>query len=213
MAEESLLNLRKAIVGGDAEKSDQLTREAIKEEIPANDILQKGLIPGIREIGELFGKGECFLPELIVAGKAMEASMVHLDPLFSQGESSQRGKFLIGTVKGDVHDIGKNIVIMMLKGNGWEIIDLGVDVSPEAFCTAVKDNDTHILGLSALLTLTMENVTLTINALEEAGLRDKVKIIIGGAPVTQEFADKVGADAFGEDGWDAVIKAEKLLGI
>jgi 5-methyltetrahydrofolate--homocysteine methyltransferase len=206
-----LLNLRKAIIEGDARKTVELTKAAIKEEISANDILHKGLVPGIREIGELFGKGECYLPELIVSGKAMEAAIEQLEPLFGNGESFDTGRFLIGTVKGDVHDIGKKIVTMMLKGNRWKVTDLGVDISPEQFCKAVREGNYNILGMSALLTTTMPNAASTIRSLEDAGLRNKIKVIVGGAPVTQEFADKIGADAYGKDAWDAVIKAEKLL--
>ena len=206
-----LLNLRKAIIEGDARKTVELTKAAIKEEMSANDILQKGLVPGIREIGELFGKGECYLPELIVSGKAMEAAIEQLEPLFGKGESFDTGRFLIGTVKGDVHDIGKKIVTMMLKGNRWKVTDLGVDISPEQFCKAVREGNYNILGMSALLTTTMPNAASTIRSLEDAGLRNKIKVIVGGAPVTQEFADKIGADAYGKDAWDAVIKAEKLL--
>jgi len=206
-----LLNLRKAIIEGDARNTVELTKAAIKEEISANDILHKGLVPGIREIGELFGKGECYLPELIVSGKAMEAAIEQLEPLFGKGESFDTGRFLIGTVKGDVHDIGKKIVTMMLKGNRWKVTDLGVDISPEQFCKAVRDGNYNILGMSALLTTTMPNAASTIRSLEDARLRNKIKVIVGGAPVTQEFADKIGADAYGKDAWDAVIKAEKLL--
>jgi 5-methyltetrahydrofolate--homocysteine methyltransferase len=206
-----LLNLRKAIIEGDARKTVELTKAAIKEEISANDILHKGLVPGIREIGELFGKGECYLPELIVSGKAMEAAIEQLEPLFGNGESFDTGRFLIGTVKGDVHDIGKKIVTMMLKGNRWKVTDLGVDISPEQFCKAVREGNYNILGMSALLTTTMPNAASTIRSLEDARLRNKIKVIVGGAPVTQEFADKIGADAYGKDAWDAVIKAEKLL--
>ena len=206
-----LLNLRKAIIEGDARKTVELTKAAIKEEISANDILQKGLVPGIREIGELFGKGECYLPELIVSGKAMEAAIEQLEPLFGNRGSFDTGRFLIGTVKGDVHDIGKKIVTMMLKGNRWKVTDLGVDISPEQFCKAVREGNYNILGMSALLTTTMPNAASTIRSLEDARLRNKIKVIVGGAPVTQEFADKIGADAYGKDAWDAVIKAEKLL--
>jgi len=206
-----LLNLRKAIIEGDARKTVELTKAAIKEEISANDILHKGLVPGIREIGELFGKGECYLPELIVSGKAMEAAIEQLEPLFGKGESFDTGRFLIGTVKGDVHDIGKKIVTMMLKGNRWKVTDLGVDICPEQFCKAVRDGNYNILGMSALLTTTMPNAASTIRSLEDARLRNKIKVIVGGAPVTQKFADKIGADAYGKDAWDAVIKAEKLL--
>jgi len=211
MNDSILEKLKKAIVEGKIDDAGELTRSALNQGFAAKDILQNGLIPGIREIGELFGDGEAYLPELIVAGRAMEQTIEQLEPHFNKEDAISRGKFLIGTVKGDLHDIGKNIVTMMMKGNGWEVVDLGVDVPPETFCEAVKDGSYDVLGLSALLTTTMMNVISTIEALQEAGLRDKIKIIIGGAPVNQEFTDKVGADAWGEDGWDAVVKSEQLL--
>jgi len=211
MKEIDLLSLRKAIIEGDARKAVGLTKAALRGEISAHDILRKALVPGIREIGELFGKGECYLPELIVSGKAMEAAIGQLEPSFGKEESFDTGRFLIGTVEGDVHDIGKRIVTMMLRGNGWNVTDLGVDISPEQFCKAVEDGDYNILGMSALLTTTMPKAASTIRSLEDAMLRNNIKVIVGGAPVTQEFADAIGADAYGRDAWDAVIKAEKLL--
>ncbi|MBW2062958.1 MAG: corrinoid protein [Deltaproteobacteria bacterium] len=211
MGEEKFSNLKKAIIDGDEIISEELTVAALAEGIPANDILQKGLVPGIREIGKLFGQGEVYLPELIVSGQAMETAIRHLEPFFAKESASNTGAFLIGTVQGDVHDIGKNIVAMMLKGNGWKVRDLGVDVSPEDFCKAVKEGAFDVLGMSALLTTTMASLDLTIEALNQAGLRHKIKIMIGGAPVTQDYADKIGANAFGLDAWDAITKAEKLL--
>lgn len=207
-----LLELKKAITEGNASKTVEVTRAAIKQGLPAEDVLQKGLVPGIREIGELFGKGECFLPELVVSGRAMESAVKELEPFLGQGKSSHTGKYLIGTVKGDIHTIGKNIVIMMLKGNGWAVTDLGVDIPAEEFCAAIKDGDYDIVGLSALLTTTIPSAFSTIKAFQDAGLRNKVKVMIGGAPVTQELADQMGADAYGKDAWDAVIKAEGLRG-
>ncbi len=211
--EDVLLALAQSIVEGDIENSRLLTAEALEAGLPAEDVLQRGLIPGIRTTGALFGAGEIYLPELLVSGLAMESSVKVLEPVFSRNQSVPRGRFLIGTVAGDLHDIGKNIVIMMLKGSGWEVTDLGIDVPPETFCEAVQTGDYDILGLSALLTTTMESVVLTMDALKENGLREKVRIIIGGAPVDQVFADEVGADAYGADGWDAVVKAERLIGI
>lgn len=211
MAGEELENLSKAVVEGNEEKILDLTKAALSNGISADDILKKGLIPGIRKVGELFNKGEYFLPELIVSGKAVQAAVDYLSPKFSKGKASGSGKFLIGTVKGDVHDIGKNIVKMMLKSNGWEVTDLGVDISPEQFCTAIREGDFDICGMSALLTMTMPQAAEAIKALKNAGLRDKVKIMIGGAPVTQEYAKQIGADAYGRDAWDALTKAEGLL--
>ncbi len=176
------------------------------------EILDEGLISGIKEVGELFGRGEYFLPELLVSGEAMLGALELLEPLLSKGETPFVGKCLIGTVQGDVHDIGKNIVIMMLKGNGWEVTDLGVDVSLEDFCSAVDKGDFQVLGMSALLTMTMSAAAKTIEALKAAGLRDKVKIMVGGAPTTQEWANEIGADAYAPDAPTAAKVAAVLVG-
>jgi 5-methyltetrahydrofolate--homocysteine methyltransferase len=211
MAEEILIKLKEAIIEMNKTKTLNFTRSAIKDGIAMKDILQGGLIPGIRTVGELFNKGEYFLPELMVSGKIMGSALDLLNEAFGTQETSYAGKFLIGTVKGDIHDIGKNIVIMMLKCNGWNVTDLGVDVSPDQFCAAVKDGDYNVLGMSSLLTMTIPSAASTIKALKNAELRDKIKIMIGGAPVTQEYADQIGADAYGKDAWEAVIKAETLV--
>ncbi len=211
MVEDVLGNLSVAIVEGNSAKTIATIDAALKAGIQPNDILKKGLFPGIRKVGELFNAGEYYLPELIVSGKTMQAAVNHLNPFIDRKSSQKVGKYVIGTVTGDVHDIGKNIVIMMLRSNGWEVTDLGVDIAPKQFCEAVKNADFDILGLSALLTTTMPVLDQTIEALEHAGLRDRIKIMIGGAPVTQKYADKIGADAYGSDAWEAVTKAEALL--
>ena len=211
MVEEILIKLKEAIIEMNKAKTLALTGSAIKDGITMKDILQGGLIPGIRTVGVLFNKGEYFLPELMVSGKIMGSAFNLLNEAFGRQETSYAGKFLIGTVKGDIHDIGKNIVIMMLKCNGWNVTDLGVDVSPDQFCAAVKDGDYNVLGISSLLTMTLPSAASTIKALKNAELRDKIKIMIGGAPVTQEYADQIGADAYGKDAWEAVIKAEALI--
>jgi 5-methyltetrahydrofolate--homocysteine methyltransferase len=211
MVEDVLGNLSVAVVEGDTAKTIATIDVALKEGIQPNDILRMGLFPGIRKVGELFNAGEYYLPELIVSGKTMQAAVNHLNPFIDKKSSQKVGKYVIGTVTGDVHDIGKNIVIMMLRSNGWEVTDLGVDIAPEQFCAAVKAGDFDILGLSALLTTTMHVLDETIKALEDAKLRDRIKIMIGGAPVTQKYADKIGADAYGRDAWEAVTKAEALL--
>jgi len=202
-----------SLVAMDIEKTGDLTASAIGAGIPAGDILEKGLITGMQTVGEQFENGEIFLPELLMAGEAMKAALVQLRPLFSSqpGGRSFTGRAAIGTVQGDIHDIGKNIVIMMLEGNGWEVTDLGVDVSPEAFCTAVCENDFQVLGLSALLTMTMPNQARTIEALKAAGLRDKVKVAIGGAVCSQGFADQIGADCYAADAADAARKFAGLV--
>ena len=201
------------VVVGEADKTEELTKAAIDAGIAAGEILNKGLIVGMQVVGEQFKKGERFLPEVLMSGEAMKAAMNLLRPLLTQqeGASGYTGKAALGTVQGDVHDIGKHIVVMMLEGNGWEVTDLGVDISPEEFCTAVKENDFNILGLSALLTGTMSSQERTIEALKAAGLRDKVKVAIGGAPVTQRYADQIGADAYAADATEAVEKFRLLI--
>jgi len=208
----NLNEISNAIIEGEGDVALDLTKKAIDADIPANEILDKGVIPGLQKVGDLFGKGEYFLPELIVSGEAATNALELLEPILSKGGAPSRGKFAIGTVEGDVHSIGKNIVIMMLKGNGWDVTDLGVDVSPEEFCSAVENGDFQIIGLSSLLTMTMPNSAKTIESLKAAGLRDKVKVMVGGAPVTQEWADKIGADAYAKDGPAAVKVAAALLG-
>jgi len=204
--------ISKSIIEGDPAKAKELVKAALAENIPARDILDKGLVPGIRKVGELFGTGQYFLPELIVSGKAMSQATEILEPELVKADVPPVGKYAIGTVKGDVHDIGKNIVIMMLKGNGWEVTDLGVDVPPEVFCSAVEKGDFQIVGLSALLSTTMPAAVETIEALKEAGLRDKVKIMVGGAPITKEWAAMIGADGYASDASEAVRVAEALVG-
>jgi len=208
-----LSEITKSLVGMDIDKTSGLTKAAIDARIPAVEILDKGLIPGMQSIGDQFETGEIFLPELLMAGEAMKSAMSLLQPLLIKQQGGRRftGKVAIGTVQGDIHDIGKNIVLMLLEGNGWEVTDLGVDVAPEEFCTAVKENDFQILGLSALLTSTMPNQERTIEALEAAGLRDKVKVAIGGAICTQRWADQIGADCYAADAAEAVKKFGLLV--
>ena len=207
-----LSRISNSVVDGDGDAVQELTKEALAANVPANEILDKGIIPSLQKVGDLFGKGEYFLPELIVSGEAATGALEMLEPILSKGSAASRGKVVIGTVEGDVHDIGKNIVIMMFKGNGWEVTDLGVDVSPEDFCSAVDKGNFDIVGMSSLLTMTMPKSAKTIEVLKVAGLRGKVKIMVGGAPVTQEWADKIGADGYAEDGPTAVKVAASLLG-
>jgi 5-methyltetrahydrofolate--homocysteine methyltransferase len=208
----NLDQLSQAIIAGDTDASFALTKEALEAGIPAAEILGRGLIPGLRRVGDLFESGEYFLPELIVSGDAASEALELLEPDLGQKGSPYMGRFLIGTVKGDIHDLGKNIVTMMLKGNGWDVTDLGVDVSPEDFCSAVEQGDYHIIGLSSLLTMTMPKVAETIAALEAVGLRDKTKIMVGGAPTTPEWAEEIGADAHAKDGPTAAVVAARLIG-
>ena len=207
-----LSEIAQSLVARDVAKIEELTRAAIDANIPAQEILNKDVVAGMQVVGEQFGGGEIFLPELLMAGEAAKVAMKLLRPLLTkqEGVTGSTGKAAIGTVQGDVHDIGKNIVVMMLEANGWEITNLGVDVAPEEFCAAVKENDFQILGLSALLTVTMPNQRETIEALKAAGLRGKVKVAIGGAMCTQRWADQIGADCYAADAAE-VVKKFKLL--
>jgi len=200
-----------SVVEGDVSRAAELTRKALDTQISAKEILDNGLLPAMDRIGNSFEGGEIFLPELLMAGDAMKASIELLRPELAKKGASYAGRYAIGTVQGDLHDIGKNIVILMLEGNGWDVVDLGTDVSPEQFCDVIKKSDFDILGLSALLTFTMPMMAETINNLKEAGLRNKVKVMIGGAPVTPSFADKIGADAYARDAVEAVALAKSLL--
>jgi 5-methyltetrahydrofolate--homocysteine methyltransferase len=212
MAVEILENLKNAVIEGDSSKAVNLTGKAIHEGIEALEIIQDGLVPGIKTVGELFSSGDYYLPELLVSGKAMRTALEIVEPLLAdRGNAFHMGKYLIGSVKGDIHDIGKNIVIMMLRGNGWEVTDLGVDVSPEKICSEIRDGDYDIFGMSTLLTVTMPAASETIEAIKKAGLRDKVKIMLGGAPVTQDFSDRIGADEYARDAWEAVTKAKEIV--
>jgi 5-methyltetrahydrofolate--homocysteine methyltransferase len=208
----NLEELSKAVIAGNMDAASELTKKALATSVPASEILNKGLVPGLQKVGDLFEAGEYFLPELIVSGDAVSQALELLAPLLGKEDAPYMGKYLIGTVQGDVHDLGKNIVIMMLQGNGWEVTDLGVDVSPEEFCAAVDQGDFQILGMSSLLTMTMPNAASTIEVLKMAGLRDKVKIMVGGAPTTPEWAEKIGADAHAKDGPTAAKVAAALRG-
>lgn len=208
-----LSEIAQSLVERDIARTEELTRAAIDANIPAEEILNKDVVAGMQVVGEQFGGGEIFLPELLMAGEAAKAAMKLLRPLLTkqEGVTGYTGKAALGTVQGDVHDIGKNIVLMMLEANGWDVTDLGVDVAPEEFCTAVKENNFQILGLSALLTGTMPNQKETIEALKAAGLRDKVKVAIGGAMCTQRWADQIGADCYAADAAEAVEKFRLLI--
>lgn len=200
-------------LSGDARDTEKLVRELLDSGIPARDVMEQGMIAAIEELGTMFGNGEIFLPELLIAGDAMKAALNILKPILAGTKSGMRyvGKVAIGSVQGDIHDIGKNIMLMMLEGNGWEVTDLGVDVSPEDFCEAVRNNDFQVLGLSALLTSTMENQKKTIEALKNAGLRDKVKVAIGGCICTKQWAEEIGADCYATDASEGAQKLLQLL--
>ncbi len=203
--------LTNSIVEGQVAEATEFTQKALAAQVPAKEILDQGLLPAMNRVGSDFESGQIFLPELLMAGDAMKASIALLRPELAHKGAAYAGRYAIGTVEGDLHDIGKNIVILMLEGNGWEVTDLGTDVSPKRFCEEVKKGSFDILGLSALLTFTMPKMPETINILKEAGFRDRVKVMVGGAPLNQSFADQIGADAFARDAVEAVAKAKSLL--
>ena len=196
---------------GEDEEVAELVQSALDKGLAPTAILQGGLIAGMDQVGRDFKAGDLFVPEVLIAARAMHAGMKVLRPLLTEGEAPSAGKFAIGTVKGDLHDIGKNLVKMMIEGAGFETIDLGTDVAPEAFVSAVRDHRPRLVGMSALLTTTMVQMKATIEALEEAGLRSSVKIMIGGAPVTDAYAKQIGADAYAPDAASAVDLARSLV--
>ena len=187
------------VMEGDQDMVMDGVKIALENEVSAGAILKEAMMTAMAKVGELFEEGEYFVPELLIAARAMQGGLDILKPLLVAEDVEPIGKVVTGTVKGDLHDIGKNLVGMMMKGAGFEIIDLGSDVAPEQFINAVKESGAQVVAMSALLTTTMANMPTTIKAFEEAGIRDKVKIMVGGAPVTQEFADKIGADGFAPD--------------
>jgi len=199
-----------AVLEGDLDTTVEEVQSALDASVTASDILQNGLIAAMAEVGRLFEEGEYFVPEMLIAARAMKAGLEILKPLLVDSGVEPVGKAVIGTVKGDLHDIGKNLVTMMLEGAGFEILDLGTDVAPEQFVYAIQ-NDVDILGLSALLTTTMPSMENTIRAVEAAGMRDQVKIMIGGAPVTADYAQKIGADGFAPDASQAMTLAKSLI--
>ncbi len=200
-----------AVKAGRAKIVKTLVTDAVAEGVAAETILNDGLIVGMNELGILFKNNEVYVPEVLIAARAMKTGTEILKPLLADANAQSRGVVAIGTVKGDLHDIGKNLVGMMLEGAGFTVIDLGVDVSPEAYIDAVKNQGAQIVGMSALLTTTMPSIKLSIDAIREAGVREKVKIMIGGAPVTQSFADEVGADGYSPDAASAADLAKLLI--
>lgn len=209
---DTLTKISTAVIEGNMDVMDGLTQQALDEGLNAKQILDEGLMPGMDHVGGEFKAGNMFVPEVLRSAKAMQASMALLRPILADSDAKMTGKVLLGTVKGDLHDIGKNLVGMMCEGAGFDVKDLGKDVEPEAFVEAVKEFNPDIVGMSALLTTTMRAMEHTIQALEEAGVRDQVKIFVGGAPVTQDFADQIGADAYASNAAAASEVAKKLVG-
>jgi methanogenic corrinoid protein MtbC1 len=190
--------------------ADELAKRALEDGIKPDELLENALIPAMASVGDRFSKKEIYVPQMLMSAKAMNSAMKHLKPFFQSGETKRKGKFIVGTVAGDLHDIGKNLVAMMIEGGGWEVIDLGVDVGTEKFMKAIEENPGSVVGLSALLTTTMENMKKTVSALKEK--HSDLKILVGGAPVTQEYCDKIGADFFSPDPQGAVNYLKQLVG-
>jgi len=208
---EILSELSTAVIEGNLDDIKDLTQDALDDGLDAKQILDQGLMPGMDHVGVEFKAGNMFVPEVLRSARSMQASMELIKPLLAAAGSKMTGKVLLGTVKGDLHDIGKNLVAMMCEGAGFEVKDLGKDIEPDAFVEAVKDFEPDVLGMSALLTTTMRAMEHTVKALEEAGVRDKVKIMIGGAPVTQAFSDQIGADGYASNAASAADLAKKFV--
>ncbi len=204
-------DLVKAVIEGDGSTVSNLVKQGLDEGLDATTILSQGLTPGMATVGDLFHKGEYFLPEMLFSAKAMNSGLKHIESILSKSKSNTLATVVIGTVKGDLHDIGKNIVGMIMKGAGFNVIDLGVDIPPERFIEAISEKKADIIALSALLSTTMPTMKNTVKAIAESGIKDQVKIIVGGAPITAQFADEIGADGYAEDAPGAINKAKELL--
>lgn len=213
MSHEMLDEIKQAVIEMNFDETEGLTRKALDSGIAAVDIINKGLLPALDRVGILFREGEYFLPDVLMSVKAYNNSFKVLEPLLKEGDYKSRGKIMLGTVFGDIHDIGKNILSALLLGNGFEVIDVGVDVKPEVFLARAREDSPDIIGMSALLTTTMPSMKDTIDVFTEAGLRDKFKFIIGGAPLNQKFADEIGADGYGEDAQSGVELVKRLMGV
>jgi 5-methyltetrahydrofolate--homocysteine methyltransferase len=204
-------DLQDAIIAGDGQQARQLAQQLLDGGVAAREILDAGLLPGMDMVGQRMRTGQCFIPEVLLSARTMQAALDLLKPSLAEGDSGNLGTVVIGTVEGDLHDIGKNLVAMMLEGAGFSVINLGTGITPAQFVAAVKENQPEILGLSGLLTTTIPKMLDTIKALQAEGLRDQVKVVCGGAPVTQDFVDGIGADGYGPNAAAAVHLAKGLL--
>ncbi|MBI9050409.1 MAG: corrinoid protein [Anaerolineaceae bacterium] len=213
MINTNLKNIYEGILDGNAAQVASGVEQALADGIAAELILNEGMIAAMGEVGSLFEEGEYFVPEMLIAARAMQKGLEILKPRLAEADVKSSGKIAIGTVKGDLHDIGKNLVAMMLEGAAFEVIDLGTDVTPQRFIQVIEEEQVQIIAMSALLTTTMPNMKTTIDAIIEAGVRDQVKIMVGGAPVTQAYAEQIGADGYSEDANRAVAKARDLLAV
>lgn len=212
MTETNILNdLKEAVLKGDDDVAHELAQKALDNGASAVAILKEAIVPGIQEAGEKWKRNEYFQPDIVMSAEAFRMAMEVIEPRLSSEEYRNTGKFMIGTVAGDMHTLGKLMVNAMLRSGGFEVIDLGEDISVETFIEKVKENNPDILGLGCYMTTTMLDMKDVITSLQKSGLRDKVKVMIGGVPITQEFADEIGADAWGKDAFDAVEKAKKLM--
>ena len=211
-----LEDIAQAVIKGNIKvekKTDVLVQEALDQGISVKDVLEQGLIDGMMYIGERFKKNEVYVPEVLIAARAMKAGMAILEPLLSESDVQPKGTVVIGTVKGDLHDIGKNLVAMMLEGGGFNVVDIGIDATPEQFIEAARSNGGGVIAMSALLTTTMPQMKTVVDAIAISDIRDKVKTVIGGAPVTQKYADEISADGFAPDAASAVDKVKELLAL
>ncbi len=213
LADAVMQDIAYALITGQHLEVDRITQECLNNGYTANHILDHGLLNGMAIVGVKFRDNVIFVPEVLVAARAMKAGMAHIEPILSASGIEPIGTVIMGTVKGDLHDIGKNLCIMMLRGAGWTVHDLGVDTSPEEFADAVMEHEAQLIGMSALLTTTMPNMGRTIAYFEDIGLRDEVRFMVGGAPVTREFADEMGADGYGENAVECVETASDLLNL
>jgi 5-methyltetrahydrofolate--homocysteine methyltransferase len=209
---QDLQALHDAVLNGDAKTAKSLTEQALAAGVEPLKLVQDYMVPAMAEVGRRFECNEYFVPELLLAARAMKGALELIRPLLTASGVQPVGRVAVGTVKGDLHDIGKNLVAAMLEGGGYEVIDLGVNVTPEQFVAAVKEKNVQIVALSALLTTTMPSMKTTIDALKSAGVREQVKVLIGGAPITKRYADEIGADGYGESAAGAVALAKQVMG-
>ncbi|MDY7039894.1 MAG: corrinoid protein [Chloroflexota bacterium] len=212
--EELFAQMAQAIIEGEPEEAEALASKSLELGVDPLESINKGFTPGVNRVGDLFASGEYFLPDLVIGGEAMKVAIAVLEPEMAKRRQEREvaGKVVIGTVEGDIHEIGKTLVATMLAANGFQVKDVGVDVTAGGFVAAVRDTGANLLGLSALLTTTMLNQRKVVEALEEAGIRDQVKIMVGGAPVTQKWAEEIGADGYAEDAVSSVALARRLVG-
>lgn len=208
-----LQELRAAVLKYDVDEVKNIVAEAIKENVSAVQLIDEGLLPAIKEIGEMFERNEVFLPHMVMASEAVDEAMKMIEPHFTQGEERVRGKLVLGTVEGDLHDLGKNVVMMMLKANGFEVIDIGRDVKAETFVERAKELGAQIIAASSLMSTTRPYQREIIEELERAGLKGKIKVIVGGGPCNLEWAESIGADGYGHNAVEAVAEVKRLLGI